>query len=506
MDKRKRLWQFGSFLLLALILMGCKLAPSSNLLTKAAVREIPEGLQALLNRDQKTQEKGSLSLKIRWPQKVRGFRTAGIPYSTDKIVLTIKQRDVVIKTEEISAPPVEGGAPTYSVFSYELDGGAYAITIDGRRGETVIAQGNAAINVVVGKSCPVSITLNVLNAPAIESFSELADQNVEYGSIGGLNGDTFKIRGRNFINQAEPNEKPEVRFNETIVPDEDLVVESDSSLTVVVPAGATTGRVVVRVDGIDSTSNLVFWMVRELSIKVDAEIGDTHFLASPVFLFRNGETAKNYASADPLNLKWTIPSSSISNGNCVIGKNADEPFAAKLTVAGFDFTKHIPLVPRNPADDIWHKTSFINAVLPGDLAPDPNFSQRTGLKTGLSVALDCPAGAGIVWFSELTTGTHASRRDKPVVTPVAGEQGLFTVTGNEKGVFSLIAVPKLGTADVQASLGGSRSNELLDCPVTYLNTNYLGGTTDQRLALTSSINYLDLIVTRSANLGLTIGE
>ena len=127
MNNRKRLRQFASFLFLGLIVMGCKPAPSSNLSPKAAP-EIPEGLRALLDQAPKTPEKGSLSLKICWPQKVRGFLTAGIPLSTDKIALTIKQKDAVIKTAEIAAPPPEGtSAPTYSVVTYELDEGAYAL-------------------------------------------------------------------------------------------------------------------------------------------------------------------------------------------------------------------------------------------------------------------------------------------------------------------------------------------------------------------------------------------
>ncbi|HBN08392.1 MAG TPA: hypothetical protein DD435_07015 [Cyanobacteria bacterium UBA8530] len=233
---------------LSLGLSGCVLLPA------LVNKPLSQSVKAIL-----PNETGTLSIKINWPvRKLSGFEAQAIPVETNTIVVRVLQGNVLIAEKSIGRTP--GIASVTENFSLKaannlnVEVSAYAEALPLPSAARPLARGSGVANIVPSKDSRVSITLDALqNVPSISNLN----QNVA------KSGQLITITGSNFGADGDP---VEVWFNG--VKATSLVRSGNNQLMATVPDGTRTGLVMVRVNGIDSSSSYVLWVLQSLSISV----------------------------------------------------------------------------------------------------------------------------------------------------------------------------------------------------------------------------------------------
>lgn len=216
------------------------------------------------------EEYGSLSLEIRWPDRP-AYGAQVIPTSTNALILTLRGPGVTFGTpgpvllqETIARQP--GAALVSKTYKLKaannlsLEVLAYQESAPDYATSKPIARGTGNVNIVRSVDSAASITLASLYAPTITALS------TNFGKPG----DVVTVTGDNF--GAPDTPLPVVSFNSATA---SVTRASSSSLSVTVPQSASTGRLVVQVDGVSSTSYTGFWIPGALSISAPKAAWDT---------------------------------------------------------------------------------------------------------------------------------------------------------------------------------------------------------------------------------------
>jgi hypothetical protein len=277
---------------------------------------------------------GSLTLTIIWPDRPDSRHVAAIPASANSLILTISSAGSLVMPPQVAKRPPGGGTQVVAIEDVPagnnlgLEVTAYS-EADPKLGVSVVlARGTAAVNIQTAKRSSASIKMVPANEPSISSLSA----NV------GMGGLKLVLLGNNLDPVAGAT--PSVEFNASSGVAQGAVKAIDPSrLEVTVPAGAVTGRVVVRRDGIPSQSEIVFWVVSGLTIDAEGKTqagtalgfgqvyyGDTlRFTASATFAFKGGENAGTYGS--PPTARY------LSSHPIDVAQNAIDSLSGVLTAA-----------------------------------------------------------------------------------------------------------------------------------------------------------------------------
>jgi len=246
----------------ALSLLGCQVWPLKA--TLPAFRpEVPQF------------HKGTLSLRIKWPDRDRpGFHAAAIPLTTQAIAIRVKQGGMLLAQQVLTRTPGSSEATA----SFTLDA-ANNLTVEVRAyresnpdmvNGVAIAQGMATgVNVVPSKNGSLAIVLDARFVPSITGMS---------GNVGQV-GDSVTLTGTNFGTGSLP---VSVAFNGTPTT---ITSRGTDSVTVTVPTGATTGQVVVASKG--------DWDPSPANSRVVPFGARLTFSATPSFVFRMGDSTTN---------------------------------------------------------------------------------------------------------------------------------------------------------------------------------------------------------------------
>lgn len=241
------------------------------------------------NSSQVTSQMGTLALTILWPKReLPGFNTQAIPANTNAFVIwvrdgaTLLDKRTVTRTAGATAADVNISLKAGN--NYSIEAKAYQESNPDPDVNTAIAQANGTFNIRPSQISDTTLTLDVLVAPIISALSA----NV------GQSGDSVTLTGAQFASN-----NTEVRFNGTLAIASDTTVTSSSSITVKVPTGATTGRISVRVDGVESVSNAIYWIPQSVTVsnpsaKVTKE---TQLSATTQWMLKTGELESTYAPA-----------------------------------------------------------------------------------------------------------------------------------------------------------------------------------------------------------------
>lgn len=249
-------------------------------------------------------EYGNLRLVVRWPNRnLPGYQTQLIPLTTNSLVIWVRQgetelaRQVVTRNEGTETATASFRLKAANNLSVEVK--AYRELTPNENVNTAIAQGTTNANITRSKLTMASVILDATFVPQIDSLSSNA--GVASDSVT-LNGDYF----------GETGIPVEVSFNGTLVPPADINRISSKSITVKVPVGASTGKVIVKADGVSSTSNMYYWVAKALEIGAPKASWDTFtppfvrvvllnktldFSATPSWEVNGGDSLELYGSA-----------------------------------------------------------------------------------------------------------------------------------------------------------------------------------------------------------------
>lgn len=258
-------------------------------------------------------EYGTLTLSIRWPDRPEGYHTALIPTSTNALAIKVSSGSTVVGETTVSRV----GDQETATANLSLKAGnnlsvevrAYRETAPIPQGASPIAQGTATVNIARSKKTSASISLTPLIVPTITGLSRNA----------GVTGDEVTITGTNFGSGSVP---VFVYFNGYLTVG--ATRSSETSLTVKVPPGTPTGKVVVKADGVSSVSNVVFWVPKTLTLSTPRDFWDPSDASTQIVLLgktkqltatttwatKLGETAEQYGT--PPSPEWS--SSDVSAG------------------------------------------------------------------------------------------------------------------------------------------------------------------------------------------------
>lgn len=269
----------GLAILTAFILGGCP----------AIIPSIAGNKPLSSQTSQVTSQMGTLSLTIQWPKReLPGYNTQTIPNSTNAFVIwvrdgnTLLDKRTVARTAGATATDVKIDLKAGN--NYSIEAKCYRETNPDPDVHTAIAQANGTVNIRPSQVADTTLTLDALFVPSVSALNSNVGQSGDYVT---LTGDRF------VANDSE------VRFNGTLAPASDTTVTSSSSITVKVPTGATTGRISVKADGIESVSNAVYWIPQSVNVS-NATVKATKTIqlsASTQWMVKTGEAASSYGSA-----------------------------------------------------------------------------------------------------------------------------------------------------------------------------------------------------------------
>lgn len=240
-------------------LVGCTVRPGSLVSLPTTVSGVSEagadhGTTTVTD-GQPVSEYGSLQLTIRWPERPSGYQTALIPTTTNSLVIKVASGSTIVGQTTVTRVGSETTAtanlPLKADNNLSVEVKAYHESAPVPNGAVPIALGTAVVNITRSKKTTSSVSLTPLFVPTITGLSRNA----------GVTGDEVTITGTNFGTGSVP---VFVYFNDVLTVG--ATRSSETSLTVQVPPGAPTGKVVVKADGVISTSNVVFWVPQTLSI------------------------------------------------------------------------------------------------------------------------------------------------------------------------------------------------------------------------------------------------
>lgn len=282
--------------LVSLGMVGCMLKPAPFVeptgrapsIESPATAAAPETTDAAQVGVVPASEYGTLTLSVRWPQQT-GYQTALLPTSTNTLGIWVKQGTSTLKREVLTRVP---GQPTATASlklqaanNLSVEVKAYREFEPNLDTAVPIAQKSGTFNITRSKNTAANLTLDPLNVPTVDGMS------TNYG----VTGDTVVLTGTNFGSGTVPT--PLVAFNG--VRAVSVTRNSETQLTVTVPPSAVTGKVVVTADGVDSTSEAIFWVPQTLMINSTGENWEPWGLDYRLVMF--GKTRKFVAFAT-----WTI--------------------------------------------------------------------------------------------------------------------------------------------------------------------------------------------------------
>ncbi|MBI6545700.1 MAG: IPT/TIG domain-containing protein [Cyanobacteria bacterium NC_groundwater_1444_Ag_S-0.65um_54_12] len=306
---------FGYLVMMALlVLAGCRtslpVAPSGQRSTG------PRSEQA-----SGADQTAYLVIRVRWPERDwPNFHAAAIPQSTNALRVTVTGADRAPLVKYLARQAGPATAPVTETLRLP-EGANLAIAVDAFRegipvpdGADVIARGSVAgINAQAGERLVVPLTLTPTFAPAITGLSFNGSPILE----------TVTINGSGFGTGSIP---VKVTFNGIAVAAADLKRTSDTVMTAKVPALATTGPLIVEVDGIPGNADTIYWVMRNdpptLTLTAQGNSDSINLRTGQMvpltleenisYLFAGGKTAADfpaYAASKPtLSYLSTMPS------------------------------------------------------------------------------------------------------------------------------------------------------------------------------------------------------
>lgn len=238
------------------LLTGCQLSP----LSRSPVATTPVAAVGVIASVPAAARTGILSFTVQWPTRsYAGFSAQAIPLSTNALELEIRDaQDNVVDTELLQRAsgslPVTRNVTLHEGTGYSASVKAFA-ELDPATDSVVIAQGSATgVEVAWGRQLPVHLTLGPVFAPTVTSLS-LANA---------ARGMTLEIQGTNFDRgQGDPW---------VIFPSGKQATASLSNgkLSLIVPVGAGSGNLGVKVDGITSVTTAPFQELHTLGMTATA--------------------------------------------------------------------------------------------------------------------------------------------------------------------------------------------------------------------------------------------
>jgi hypothetical protein len=246
---------------LAFTLVGCQLPLTLPHAMTPAGQSPTGNTPDLTPTDTKVPRMGTLRFAVRWPERsLPGFTAQVIPISTEKLKFRLSNPTLEGFVPIEQELPRQAGEEIASTTLHLPEGAGYNASVIAYDQDDVAIAANTAANVTVtwGKTTPVPITLDALFAPIIDNL----------GLGHGTPGQTVSINGDNFERGATV---PVVIFPSGV---EALGTREGGTITATIPTGAGSGQLKVRVDGVTSTSNVMFQEVRSLELSADgAELG-----------------------------------------------------------------------------------------------------------------------------------------------------------------------------------------------------------------------------------------
>lgn len=438
---------------------------AESLRRDGAVARTREPGQNQIEQRLQTAEKsfGTLQLLIRWPDLPVSppYRAQLIPTSTNTLRVTVKTGTTTIAQQSVSRPSGESTSSVSMQLEAATNLSVVAEAFNATLGTTTpIAQGTAAgININKSLTTNASIVLASLLAPSITGF------NLNSGKVG----DTLTLTGTQFQQSwAEPS----VTFNGTAATT--LTNVSSISLQVVVPSGATVGTVVVKVDGVSSTSNAIFWVASALGISANQASWDTstgasrrvlfagtlNFTSQPTWALKTGETAEQWGTA---------PSPSWASSNGTAGSVA----ASGVFTAGGSFSSsnvtgsHGGLTSAAIAVSAVDVTSFAISPTSGTLGPDGeaslNFQGINTLSdsstTSAASFLSSDAASVSVSASGVATVANSATYGTLTITATSTLKGSLSATANvEQSNYKVVTIAGSARGNVDATGTSARFN------------------------------------------------
>lgn len=285
-------------------LMGCTVRPGSFVSLPTSSGGAPVGAEvppaAMPDQAQApVSEYGTLQLTIRWPERPTGYQTSLIPSSTNALTIKVASGSTVVGSTSVSRN--EGEATATATMSLKAADNLSVEVLAYREADPIpnsaspIAQGTANVNITRSKKTSATIVLNPLIVPTITAVSRNS----------GVSGDEVTLTGTNFGSGSIP---VAVYFNGYLTVG--VTRSSETSLTVKVPPGAPTGKVVVKADGVSSVSNFTFWVPQTVGIEAPKDdwdhtnstsrivlLGKTkQFTAATTWQPKFGETVDQYGT------------------------------------------------------------------------------------------------------------------------------------------------------------------------------------------------------------------
>ena len=319
----------ASVLLLALI--GCQAILPEGLASQASLSATKGAIRSAAD----TRPHGFLKLAIMWPtlaeQRELGYRAQLIPDSAAEMDIRVFDGS----TEVGSALDVTRTAGPLTNVTIELRA-KNNLSVDvkvypaGANAGTQIASGAASgVNIYSSADTSATVTLVPGYVPAISSLSSGA------GAVDA----SITLTGTNFKNAWGAT--PTVYFNGTAATPTSA---SNTSITVAVPSGATTGNITVKADNVTSVSTANYYVLSGIALTAanvtinghttgsDGLVagmvyygGTLDFTAVGTFVLKSGET---------LTSSWTnppAPSWSSANANNTIVTNSGPTIASTTT-------------------------------------------------------------------------------------------------------------------------------------------------------------------------------
>lgn len=239
---------------------------------------------------------GAVKLTVRWPS--RTYNTNVIPESTTKLVIKISKDGVEKVTKDIIRDASQSVMVT--TINDLVAGSGYTAEIRAFRDTTDLAYGTTASEFTIASGRVTNVppvTLVSDSAPAIYSLNNQGPGN-QIGAVG----DYINITGKNF---ASGSITFHVYFNGEATDSleaTEVTRNDEQHLTARVPAGAKTGNVKIRVDGLDSGSAATFWVADSVSLPATASVIDGSMVEIPPtinYIYAPGKSKDNYGGVEP---------------------------------------------------------------------------------------------------------------------------------------------------------------------------------------------------------------
>lgn len=400
---------------------------------------------------------GWLNLTIRWPEPAPGYAIALLPTTTQAVVVTVK----TASGAAVGAPVIisRAAGATKVTKSIRVEAGSnLSVKVEAYReaspilGTSVpIAHNSGVVNVTRSKVSPLPLTLEPVYVPTVEGF------NSNVGRVDGI----VTIHGKNFGSGNVPT--PVVTFNG--VPSTSVIRSSDTLLMAAVPTGALTGNVVVKADGVPSTSQATFWVLSSFVIEAPRQSWDNgpinsrmvrygnalQFTGRQTWATEDGKTPEQYGT--PPTFTWVL--SDPAAGTLTEGGRflAATSFATSSVKAVCDTTNSNVLEVRAVGVDsvTLDRTDLtLNAL---DAGGGADAGYVTSATIAATVHTTAPVDGGVTWSS--SDESRVTVANGVVRTVADAQEGKVTITAT-----AVDDPSKKATASVTVTIMGDLELEI----------------------------------------------